>query len=139
MDFKICSKRICSNVNFCLNHKDVKGNRLPQMLNVLFSSDMEPDEKIKIMEEEYDIAMEVAMEKEVNQVGNLGDYVEKRGIRKGIQLTQIIMIQKKCQKGKVLSKIADEMEEEESAIREIYELVKANPELSGEEILEKLT
>ena len=117
------------------------------MLNVLFSPDMEAEEKIRVMEEDYDIAMELAMEKEVNEVGNLGDYVEKRGIQKGIQkgiqrgirLTQIMMVQKKYQKGKVLSKIADEMEEEETAIKEIYELVKANPELSGEEILEKLT
>ena len=87
--------------------------------------------------------MTVKMGKELNQMCNLSDYVEKIGIEKGMErgrlLQQIEVIQKKFRKGKPLGQIAEEMEETVQVVEEIYRTVQENPSSSCETILEKLT
>ena len=112
-------------VQICLNSKSEKGNRLTEMLNVLLSAKIRADEKIKILEEDFQIPMEREMGKELNQMCNLSDYVEEIGIEKGIEkgrekhLTEQIM--KKIAKGKTIPEIADALEEDEETIRRIVE------------------
>lgn len=60
----------------------------------------------------------------------------EEGIEKGEILNKIKLVKKKYQKGKSLCEIAEEMEEEVSAIEKIYQMVKENPESSAEEILQ---
>ena len=58
------------------------------------------------------------------------------GREEGMDLKEVILIQKKIRKGKTLEQIAEEMEEEIENFRALYELVKENTEKSAEEILE---
>ena len=133
-------------VQICLNPRSKKGNRLTEMLNILLSSEMKAEQKIRELEENFHIPMTVKMGKELNQMCNLSDYVEEIGIKKGMEkgmergrlLQQIEVIQKKFRKGKPLGQIAEEMEEKVQVVEEIYRLVQENPSSSCEAILEKL-
>lgn len=108
-------------VQICLNPKSEKGNRLTAMLNVLLSTKMKADKKIKILEEDFQIPMEREMGKELNQMCNLSDYVEEIGIKKGIEKLLTEQIMKKMAKGKTIPEIADALEEDEETIRRIVE------------------
>lgn len=108
-------------VQICLNPKSEKGNRLTEMLNVLLSAKMKADEKIKILEEDFQISMEREMGKELNQMCNLSDYVEEIGIKKGIEKLLTEQVMKKIEKGKTIPEIADALEEDEETIRRIVE------------------
>lgn len=91
------------------------------MLNVLLSAKMKADEKIKILEEDFQIPMEREMGKELNQMCNLSDYVEEIGIKKGIEKLLTEQVMKKIEKGKTIPEIADALEEDEETIRRIVE------------------
>ena len=123
-------------VQICLNPRSQKGNRLTGMLNILLSSEMKAEQKIREqkireLEENFHIPMTVKMGKELNQMCNLSDYVEEIGIKKGMEkgmergrlLQQIEVIQKKFRKGKPLGQIAEEMEETVQVVEEIYRTV----------------
>ena len=133
-------------VMICLNPESKKGNRLTEMLNVLLSTEMKAEQKIRELEEEFHIPMTEKMGKELSQMCNLSDYVEEIGIKKGMEhgmergrlLQQIELIQKKFRKGKSLQTIAEEMEEQESDIEMIYRLVQENPMSTGQELLDKI-
>lgn len=71
-------------IMICLNDKKENENRLTAMLNVLFSDKHKEKEKIDILEKEFDIPMEDGMKKEMKMMCNLSEYVEERGIEKGI-------------------------------------------------------
>ena len=62
--------------------KEAKG--VLRLLDVLFRSDKDVEERKRILEEEFHIAMNEDMEMEVRQMCNLSKGVENRGIRKGI-------------------------------------------------------
>lgn len=72
-------------VQICLNPKSKKGNRLTEMLNTLFSVEMDAGEKMKKLEQDFHIPMEQKIEKELNQMCNLSDYVVEVGLKKGIE------------------------------------------------------
>ncbi len=55
-----------------------------RLLDVLFRSEKDVEERKRILEEEFHIAMNEDMEMEVRQMCNLSKGVENRGIRKGI-------------------------------------------------------
>ena len=63
----------------------------------------------------------------------------KEGREAGIKEVMIRMITAKVKKGVELPVIADQLEEEESRIRPIYDLILARPEASPEEILQALS
>ena len=79
------------------------------------------DEKIKILEEDFQIPMEREMGKELNQMCNLSDYVEEIGIKKGIEKLLTEQVMKKIEKGKTIPEIADALEEDEETISRIVE------------------
>lgn len=114
-------------VMICLNPRTGKGNRLTQMLNILLSPEIKPERKIRKLEEEFHIPMEDGMGKELNQMCNLSDLVEEKGIQRGIQRGRkellVEMIEKKLKKGKSIHRIADELEEDESVIRSMVEKI----------------
>lgn len=97
-----------------------KGNRLTEMLNVLLSTEMKAEQKIRELEEEFHIPMTEKMGKELSQMCNLSDYVEEKGVQK--YLTQLI--RKKAEKGKSVSEIAEALEESEETVRRIIENIK---------------
>ena len=64
--------------------------------------------------------------------------IQRRGIKEGDVLRLIVQIQKKIQKHKEVSQIADELEEDVITIEPIYKLIKENPEADKEEIYKML-
>ena len=61
-------------------------NDLIRMLDVLLSEELPAKDKKEILEQEYQIPMTEEMEEEVEQMCNLSDGVEQRGIEKGLRL-----------------------------------------------------
>ena len=53
-------------------------------MDVLLSSEKEPEEKKKILQDDFEIKMTKTLESEVREVCNLSKGVEERGIEKGI-------------------------------------------------------
>jgi len=72
-------------VMVCLGKPEDAPNDLLKLLDVLLVSDCTPAEKCKTLEDDFSIPMTAKLEKEVSDMGNLGDYVEARGIEKGIE------------------------------------------------------
>ena len=96
----------------------------------LFSKGLTSEERISIMEEEYDIPSQVLGE-EVETMCNLGEGIwedalenglaqgREAGIAEGREANLLEQISKKLAKGKSLSQIADECEETEERIQEL--------------------
>ena len=59
---------------------------------------------------------------------------KKEGMEKGLMLDKIEMIILKVKKNKPLIQIASELEKEPEAIKEMYDIVVANPGKAAEEI-----
>ena len=121
-----------------------------KMLNTLFSTEIKAGEKIKTLEQIFHIPMERKIEKELNQMCNLSDYVLEVGLKKGMEqgieqgmergrlLQQIEAIQKKIRKGKSLEQTIDEMEAERSLIEPIYRAVQENPQSDAEKLADQI-
>ena len=92
------------------------------------------EEMVKMSQDERDrylyLREEMAVSDRVSQLQS----AENRGVRAGILLNQISMIQKKVKKNKNLEQIADELEESTTKIRRIYDQVKQQPDKTAEEI-----
>ena len=65
--------------------KDTAGGSIHHLLNVLFSHQMLPDEKIKILEKEFEIKTDHTLGEELNDMCNLGEGIWERGISQGRQ------------------------------------------------------
>ena len=121
----------------CLNETSENQSQLTAMLNTLLSSRLPVKEKIQNLENKFQIKVNNDLGKELNQMCNLSDLVEERGMEKGKSLMIITMIQKKCQKNKTLEETAAELEENADEIRDIYRLVRKYPEESSESIFRR--
>jgi len=72
-------------IMICLGGPEETDERgILRMLNVLLTNNHSETEKRRILENEYDLPMTQAIEREVSQMCNLSSYVERRGIEKGI-------------------------------------------------------
>lgn len=72
-------------IMICLGHdRDDKYTGILKLLDVLLSSEKEPEEKKKILQDDFDIKMTKELESEVQAVCNLSKGVEENGIKKGI-------------------------------------------------------
>lgn len=65
--------------------KDTAGGSIHHLLNVLFSHQMLPDKKIKILEKEFEIRTDHTLGEELNDMCNLGEGIWERGIKTGIK------------------------------------------------------
>ena len=92
---------------------------LHRLLSVLLSPEMEPMKKCEIIENEYRIPMEDEVREEMNIMCNLGEGLWEEAHAEGRSETLTNLVRKKLQKGKPLSVIAEECEEDESVIQEI--------------------
>ncbi len=74
-------------VMVCLGRPEtaVKGTELHQLLNTVLSEALTPQEKQKIMKEEYDIVTTVELEGGLAKMCNLSEYIEEKAIEKGLQ------------------------------------------------------
>jgi len=78
---------LMESVFVCLGKEEEaeKGNALHGMLSTLFSERLQPEEKEKILEEDYNFVTSIEVEGGLRQMCNLSDLVEERGIRKGLE------------------------------------------------------
>lgn len=69
----------------CLNEKAPAGNsgKLHSFLNILLSPTITPAEKERILAEDYGLAMEQELGKELKQMCNLSEAIEEKAIKKG--------------------------------------------------------
>lgn len=56
-----------------------------KLLDILLSSEKEPEEKKKILQSDFDIKMTRKLEREVSELCNLSKNVEEKGIKKGLK------------------------------------------------------
>ena len=66
------------------------------------------------------------------------NYEREEGRQEGRELNLMTLIRKKIQKAKPLEVIAEELEEDSDSIKDIYEMIKRNPDKSEEDIYEML-
>ena len=59
-------------------------NQLVSMLTTLLSSDITKEKKKQILQDTYNIPMTIEYEQEVDDMCNLSEYVEQKGIQKGL-------------------------------------------------------
>ena len=109
-------------------------NELVNMLTTLLSSRIDLQEKKQQLQETYQIPMEQELEREVNEMCNLSDYVEEKGVKKG----NISAIRKMLNKGLEPSQIADLLDESVEYIEKIQSIILQNPSYSNEDILKEL-
>ena len=83
-------------------------NTLISMLSTLLSTDIRPDEKKQVLENEYGIAMSVELEEEVNSMCNLSEAIEERGIERGVEQGKIIATYDFIQSGMITSEAGAE-------------------------------
>lgn len=105
---------------------------LLRLLDVLLSSDKKANEKKEILENEFDIPMTEKLEAEVENMCNLSDGVEQKGIQKGIEIgieqEQLRLIQKKLDKNKSIEQIAGETELEEEVVKKYIQALECKSE-----------
>ncbi len=71
-------------VIICLGHSgDDKYTGILKLLNVLLSSEKDPEEKKKILQDDFDIKMTKELESEVSEMCNLSQGIEEKGIEIG--------------------------------------------------------
>ena len=123
----------------CLGSPESKNkeNDLHGLLDTVLSPDLKPEEKARILTNDYNIPTTMEQEGGLRHMCNLSDLIEERGIEKGIEkgiergieqgdrLRLLSQIQKKLAKGKSLEQIADELEETVETILPLYEQVQA--------------
>ena len=63
-----------------------------QLLNTVLSEKLTPQEKQKIMKEEYHIVTTVELEGGLAKMCNLSDYIEEKGIEKGIEQGLVALV-----------------------------------------------
>lgn len=63
---------------------------------------------------------------------------EERGVNRGETLKLIMLVQKKVRKGESITKIADDLVEDEIVISPIYKMVKEYPEDTERDIYQRL-
>ena len=99
-----------------------ESQELLRFLGTLFSKGLTTDQRISIMEEEYNISSQV-LGKEVETMCNLSEGIWEDAIEKGLAEGRegilLEQISKKLSKGKTIAQIADECEETEERVQEL--------------------
>ncbi|MBO5352995.1 MAG: PD-(D/E)XK nuclease family transposase [Lachnospiraceae bacterium] len=74
-------------VMICLGSPETveNGTELHKLLNVVLSDQMTPEEKKKVMREEFEIVTSVELEGGLAKMCNLSDHIEEKGMEKGIE------------------------------------------------------
>lgn len=121
---------------------DVSENSLIAMLELLFS-DTEKQEKKHLLERNYGLKMTAELEGCVNEMCNISDLIEERALEEGFARGEkqklISQIIKKVKRGKDLSSISDDLEEDIETLRPIYDVVcAAKPDYDVNQIYDTL-
>ena len=104
-------------------------NELIRMLTDLFDERINGPDKVQKLKSEYGLSMTKEVESEVTGMCTYATAMENKGIKKGIEKgiskgmkkTLIGQICRKLRKGKTLAQIVDELDEDESKIKPIFD------------------
>lgn len=113
---------LLSVVMICLGDDETDDNQLIGMLETLLSDKMSPHEKEEILESKYHIKTTIERKEDINNMCNLSERIEERGIAKGIEQGRIIVIQKLLSKGISCEEIANLLDMEVKNIVDIQVL-----------------
>ncbi len=73
-------------IMICLGAPEGEGSEgILKLLNVLLSSEIEPEDKRRVLEHDFKIPMTEVLERQVFEMCNLSKGVEEKGIKKGIE------------------------------------------------------
>lgn len=122
-------------VMVCLGREEDnnKGTELHRLLSVLLSEKLLPEEKKRILHNEFDINMESDMEEAWNSMCNLSDLIEERaiergieqGIEQGIERGQLLMLKCLIEDGKLTwEQAADTMKMQVSELEQTLDRLK---------------
>lgn len=89
----------------CLGRDNQSEHQLVGMLETLFSDKLTPTEKKKILSEKYDITLTEKEEERMENMGGLGEGIERRALARGEEKGIKIGEEKGIEKGKNLQKI----------------------------------
>ena len=87
-----------------------------KLLEALFSSERDPEEKKQILQQDYNIPMTKKLEGEVAEMCNLSEGIEQRGIQKGIQ------------KGRLEGRLEGQLETRQESIQNLMKNLKLSIE-----------
>ena len=100
------------------------------------------EEMIKISQDEMErylyLREEMAESDRVSQIQSAKRIGRKEGKKEGEILKLITQVQKKIARGDSLEKIADDLIEDETVIKPIYQLVQGNPNKTEDDIYQML-
>ena len=133
-----------------------RNSELVDMLTVLFSGKLNPEEKKRRLAEEYNIAMTREIDEEVDNMCNLSEGIYRKGIKEGISqgitlgitegrdqgilLTYINMIMRKLgrdmREDMIINEMLEDTDASEEEVRRIYGVVSSNRQSSAQEVLE---
>ena len=118
-------------------------NELIRMLTDLFDERINGPDKVQKLKSEYGLSMTKEVESEVTGMCTYATAMENKGIEKGIskgmKKTLIGQICRKLRKGKTLAQIVDELDEDESKIKPIFDSVAAfAPDYDEELVIEAI-
>ena len=103
--------------------KGAEGKELCRMLNTLFASNLNNEERFRILSDDFDIIVDEGLREEVEVMCNLGQGLlekgEKRGEKRGIKKTKVEAIINFYKVGANLIMIAQAMDETEEKIKKI--------------------
>ena len=130
-------------IQISLGSEETHEKSLLEMLRVLFSDKMKAADKKKILSSQYDMKMDAGTGKEIDSVCDFADYIEERGLKKGLErgghLKLIAQVCRKLAKGKTPETIAEELEEDINEVKRICEAASGYaPEYDAEKILAEL-
>ena len=122
-------------------------NELIRMLTDLFDERINGPDKVQKFKSEYGLSMTKEVESEVTGMCTYATAMENKGIKKGIEKgiskgmkkTLIGQICRKLRKGKTLAQIVDELDEDESKIKPIFDSAAAfAPDYDEELVIEAI-
>ncbi len=107
-------KRNEKQIMICLGKGEESDVDILKLLNMLFSTETDSEDKCQILEEDFKIKITQTLESEVSLMCNLSKGIEEKGIQKGIQKGIMAMISalKELQISEdiIISKICDKFQ-----------------------------
>ncbi len=98
-----------------------KTYELHRLLGALLSDKLSSDEKLDIMEKEYDIPMEENLRKDVGEMCNLSQGIKEQGIAIGQARGEGLLIKKMHKNGLTIQQIAQATEKDIEEVESIIE------------------
>lgn len=102
--------------------EDEEKYKLHRLLSSVLSDTLSAEEKLKVLENEYDIPIEDSFRREVDTMCNLSQGIEEKGIEKGIEKGKTEVILNMYEEGYSLEQIAKVAKMDKELIEKICKM-----------------